>query len=77
MEQVFPNSGLVVYTTTEEEVMVGKTNTVIRVWATARPLSGSESNASTNNNLVGTATYDPIERFATSVRFIEKRRIEL
>lgn len=74
MEQVYSNSGLVAYTFTNDETMVGKTNPVIRIWATVRPLDSKGSNVSTNNNIIGTATYDPIERFATSVRYFEKRR---
>jgi hypothetical protein len=76
MQQDFPEAGLRVYTITQPETLVGQPYPVIRIWATARPLTdsaGASPNYSTGNRLVATAAYDLIERLVIEVRFIEGR----
>ncbi|AGY60706.1 hypothetical protein [Gloeobacter kilaueensis] len=77
MQQDFPEAGLSVYLFTEPETIVGQTYPIIRIRATARPLTTNPQitpNFATNNTQVATAAFDPITRIATQVRYIDIQR---
>jgi hypothetical protein len=70
----FPEYGLRVHVLSRPENMTVQPYTLVRLWATARPLSAVEYGFATNNNLSATAQYDVITRLMSTVRFIEKQR---
>lgn len=73
MQRDIPDLNLRVYALTKPETITGQAYNVVRIWATARPLT-SEAKILTNNNLSATAYYDPITKIVSKVRYIEKKR---
>jgi hypothetical protein len=74
LQQDFPEYGLRVHVLSRPENMTAQPYTLVRLWATARPLPGGENGFETNNNLAAAVQYDVITRLMSTVRFIEKQR---
>lgn len=74
LQQDFPEYGLRVHVLSRPEHMTVQPYTLVRLWATARPLPGAENAFESNHNLSATAQFDVVTRLLSTVRYIEKRR---